>query len=720
MILVNERIQRCKVPIAIAGVCLLCYVNSLEGAFHYDDFHSIRDNPGVRSLKNVPAFFWDISLFSADSAKGMYRPLLLVTYALNYWVADYHEWGYHLVNLLLHAICSILVWAIARRLLVDDSLAVFSGLVFALHPLATGPVNYISSRSELLAAVFYLSAFASWVYADGVLRLRVSSCVLFALGLLSKATVITLPFALYFYGRFRQGASHSSLLGSLTPYWLIALIYVGVIKRVGFLGKSLASPVRDGWTQLLTQSKAPAYYLKLLLMPVGQNVEHQFFEATAISATTILGLAFVLSLIALGWRGRQGIAGFATAWSLLLLMPTSVMPLNMLVNERRLYLVLAGLAWLVAELLRRPSGRWLLAGLPVLAVLSMSRNEVWAADLSLWTDAVRKAPGMYRTQANLGRALQANGDVAAARAAYERAMEIDPRHGDVFNNMATLLHKEGQLDEAVGWYRKAIERYPDYEEIHQNLADAYSQKGLLDSAVSQYEQALAIDDRKGEIWSNYGQTLYQAGELHEAEKAFYRAIELLPGAPEPYNNLGNIHADRHDFDRAVELYEKALSLQPERLADVMSNLGDVYRKKGALVRARRTLEEAIAIGPADAGHYERLGLVDRAAGNDSSAVIQFEKAISLSPKSPKSHVELGEVQAHRGYYKAAIRSFSAALALDPEYSRAWYGLGTALDESGQLPQALDAYRAFLRDWQHEDRRFDEVRLRVRELENGEE
>ena len=720
MIVMGERLQRWKAPAVIAGVCLLCYINSLEGAFHYDDFHSIRDNPGVRTLKNVPAFFWDMSFFSSDSAKGMYRPLLLVTYALNYWVAGYGEWGYHLVNLLLHAICSILVWSVARRLLVDDSLAIVSGLVFALHPLATEPVNYISSRSELLAGSLYLSAFAAGVYADVAPRLRVYSCVLFALGLLSKATVITLPFALYFYGRFRVGSTHNSLVRLLIPYGLILLVYLVVIKWVGFLGKSLASPVRDGWTQLLTQSKAPAYYLKLLMMPVGQNVEHQFFEASAISGTTILGLALILSLVTLGWRGRVRIAGFATAWSLVVLLPTLAMPLNMLVNERRLYLVLAGLAWLVGELLRRPSGRWLLAGIPVLAVLSMSRNEVWADDMSLWTDAVKKAPAMYRTHTNLGRALQASGDAPGARAAYERAIEIDPRYGDVFNNMATLLHKQGRLDEAITWYQRAIKRFSDYEEIHQNLADAYSQKGLLDSAVSQYERALAIDDRKGEIWSNYGQTLYQAGESVEAEKAFYRALELLPGAPEPYNNLGNILADRHDFDRAVELYEKALAMKPEGVADVMSNLGDAYRRKGALVKARRTLEEAIAVDPDNAGHYERLGLVDRAAGNDSSALIYFEKAISLNPKSSKPRVELGEILAERGHHEAAIRSYRAALSLDSEYSRAWYGLGTALDETGELPQAIDAYRAFLRVWRHEDRRFDDVRRRVRELEDGEE
>ena len=151
---------------------------------------------------------------------------------------------------------------------------------------------------------------------------------------------------------------------------------------------------------------------------------------------------------------------------------------------------------------------------------------------------------MYRTQTNLGKALQIAGSAESALEAYERALAIDSRHGDVYNNMATLLHQQGRIDDAIGWYRKALTRYPEYEEIHQNLADAYSQKGCLDSAAVLYEAAIGIDDRNGAIWANYGQTLYRSGDLDGAEKALRRSLELLPQQGEPYNNLGNIHADR--------------------------------------------------------------------------------------------------------------------------------------------------------------------------------
>ena len=148
--------------------------NSLQGSFHYDDFHSIVDNPNIRTLQYVGDYFTSSAFFSADADKSMYRPLLLVTYALNFALGGYEVTGYHLVNVGLHAVCSLLVWGMGihfishprfqnkslplqERSVTDEPLALplVCGLLFAAHPLAAEPVNYISSRSELLVAAFF-------------------------------------------------------------------------------------------------------------------------------------------------------------------------------------------------------------------------------------------------------------------------------------------------------------------------------------------------------------------------------------------------------------------------------------------------------------------------------------------------------------------------------------------------------------------------------------
>ena len=148
---------------AVLLACAVTYGNSIRGSFHYDDLHSIVENPHIRSLSGVPSFFWKPEKFSRDADKAMYRPLLLASLALNYAVGEYDTLSYHVLNIALHGACSLLLWALLGRLGVHPCMALGGGLVFAVHPLASEPVNYISSRSELMAALGVLGTV--WMHA---------------------------------------------------------------------------------------------------------------------------------------------------------------------------------------------------------------------------------------------------------------------------------------------------------------------------------------------------------------------------------------------------------------------------------------------------------------------------------------------------------------------------------------------------------------------------
>jgi hypothetical protein len=141
----------------------ILYGSSLDGRFHYDDFHSIVQNPHIRELGNSAAFFVNTDMFSVDEDKAMYRPLLLLSFALNYAFHGYDIVGYHVVNIALHYACVLLVWGIAIRMGCTQFVALIVAAMFCAHPLATEPVNYISSRSELMGACFFLRHFGrSW------------------------------------------------------------------------------------------------------------------------------------------------------------------------------------------------------------------------------------------------------------------------------------------------------------------------------------------------------------------------------------------------------------------------------------------------------------------------------------------------------------------------------------------------------------------------------
>ncbi|MFA6110744.1 MAG: tetratricopeptide repeat protein, partial [Candidatus Latescibacterota bacterium] len=661
------------------GLILLCccvvYFNAFPGAFHYDDFHSLVENPAVRSLRFLPGYFTDPSLFSADAGKAMYRPLLLVTYALNHALGGYRPAGYLAVNLGLHLACSLLVWALGVRLLGSRSAGLFSGLLFALHPLATEPVNYISSRSESLAACGYLGAFLLHLQGRDRSSRGYLAAGAYGLGLLAKSVAITAPAVFWLHDRWvrREPLRRTVYL----TYGLIGSAYLLLITANSFLTRSLAHPVRSWDHQLWTQAKAAAYYLRLLVLPTGLSVEPQFFAGESPWHGPVLaGLALVASLALVGWLTRRsGLPAFCLTWAGLVILPATVMPLNMLVNQRRLYLAVAALAWLGGWLLLRRRGWLLWVCLPLLAVLTIERNPVWRSELNLWQDAAAKGPAMYRVQTNLGKALQQSGDPDGAMRAYARAIALDQGYGDAYNNIATLLHLRGEVAAAVPWYRQALERYPDYEEIHQNLADAYAQLGQLDSAAVEYRRALAIDDRSGSIWSNYGQTLYRAGHLAEAEAAWQRAVQLLPDRAEPYNNLGNLYGRQGEYQRAVTMYEAALTRGTEQRAEVLVNLADTFREMGEVQRARAAVAQALEADPSLAMAHHQLGRIERQAGHLTAAEAALARAVSLDSTALRYRLEWAEVLAALGRHREATAEFRRVREIDPGNSRAWFGSG---------------------------------------------
>ncbi|MFH1569247.1 MAG: Wzy polymerase domain-containing protein [Gemmatimonadota bacterium] len=714
--------------VAVAGTCALCYANSLHGAFHYDDFHSIVENRAVRSLGNVPRFFVDPTAFSADSEKAMYRPLLLVTYALNHRLGGYGVEGYHVVNIGLHAAAALLVWLLARQLWPGRRAALVAALLFAVHPLATEPVNYISSRSELLAATLYLAALLLYLRRDAGGPQRLGSLACFALALLSKSTAVTLPAVLLAYEYLRadrRRAWRQRLAGparALRWYWLLAAGYLATISLNGFLGHSLESPVRGGLVQLATQLKALPYYLKLLFYPWGLSVEHQFAESTSLGDGTVLaGFALVASLVgvALAAPRRSPMSGAAAAsWSLLVLLPASAMPLNVLVNERRLYLVVAVLALALAGMLGRRE-RWAIGlCLPVLALLTASRNHAWESELSLWEDAAARAPRMPRVQTNLGKALQQAGDWDGALAAYERSLALDDRHGDAYNNIGTVLHQRGDLALAIDWYERGIERYPRETRIYLNLAQALAQQGQVPEALQVYARALAIDPGDATAWSNYAEALLRRRDWAGAAQAARRAVELAPERPEPYNNLANAYSAMGDDAGAVRMYALALERAEQDRAAILVNLADSELRLGDNAAARAALEQALAADPRSArGHYH-LGRVESGDGHAEAAAGSWRRALELDSTYVPAMVALGEMESELGDAAAAAAWLRRAAAREPDNARAWYGLAMALDRLGQPAEARRAYREFMTVWPQRDDRYERAELRVRELGGG--
>ncbi|MEE3258723.1 MAG: tetratricopeptide repeat protein [Candidatus Latescibacterota bacterium] len=703
----------------ILGCGLLAFHNVLGHGFHYDDDHSIRENPHLRSLANVPRFFVDPGAFSGMPEARMYRPLLLATYAVNYAIAGYAPLGWHLVNLLLHLANAALLWWLAPGLGASRRVALVAGLIFAVHPVVSESVNYVSSRSSLLATFFLLLACKGLGSALGGRAQRDWPLVAatYCGALLAKSIAIVFPLLAGMYmglvGRWRRG-------------WLGALVAIAMLYVLGtraIIGKALLEPVRGPVAQWATQLKAGAFYIWKVALPVGLSVEPQFAVSSSFfSAPVLLAALMLVSLVGLCFMARQrALVVLGAGWFAIGLLPSSLVPLHILVNEHRLYLPMVGWALGLAALLDRGrlgSGGWV--GLVVLMGLSVQRNEIWRDEEALWRDAVAKGPLMGRPHVNLGKALLEKGQLAAAIAASHRALEIDPGLERAHYNIGTAYMREERLELAVAHFRRALEIRPEMLPALNNLGNSYQEQGLWQQALATYRRALAVQEHAS-IYHNIGHTFLAAGRADSARSFFRRALDADPALREAYKGLVKACRAEDLLQSAVEVLTEALSRWPQdRLflllrGDVLAAMGreeeaiasyrradkdevEIWQRLGAEALKRRNWEDA-------KGHFDRaLGHADNAIAHNGrgtallelggvrDALESFRQAARLDPESATAFANIGRAYLRYGRAVEAIAALERASALEPETGRLQALLAQAMEQVGKLDEAMAAYK----------------------------
>ena len=419
-------------PALLVIAVLLTWFPSLTGPFQFDDYNVVVSNPAVHSLNA-----W------LESMPGI-RPLLKLTYVLN-WIAGGGSFGFHLFNVLVHATNVVLVFFLLRTLRADagNSLLPFlAAILFALHPVQTEAVTYISGRSVSLMALFYLGSVLAYMRAASAprpWRWRAGSVLLFAMAVLVRETAVTLPLALLLAEATAAKSSPVHALKRQGMHWGLLILCLLVMAasptywhllHVSFDTRSLGS-------NLLTQANAMSWLAGQLLMPWNLNID----PALPIIAewSRPIGLK-VLALVAVAATGfaalhRASWIAFGILWFLLHLLPTnSIVPRLDVANDRQLYLAGIG-AYVIAGMAMQALLARLGRGLPVYCAIAamvlvfggatVLRNQVYGSQSALWEDAAAKSPAKPRVHNNLGWAYQQEGRLAEARRAYERALELD-------------------------------------------------------------------------------------------------------------------------------------------------------------------------------------------------------------------------------------------------------------------------------------------------------
>ncbi len=442
------RRSKSSAPAVLAVTVLIAYFNALTGAFQFDDYNVIVHNQAVHSLA---AWF--------DSMPGI-RPLLKFSYALN-WTLHSGPFGFHLFNVVVHAINAVLVYQLLRALIEQRTEAHWAPLVgallFALHPVQTEAVTYICGRSVSLMALFYLLSLLAWLRADRAAHAgawRALSAALFGMALLVKETAITLPFALLLLDTLaaRPRLTAGQMLRRQRWHWLVlcgGLLVFAASPTYRHLFEASVS-TRNTFDNLLTQTNALGYLAAQLLLPWRMNVDPDLPVLTSVTPLVLLQGMAMVALIVFGLRNlrRRAWLAFAILWFFLHLLPTnSLLPRLDVANDRQLYLASIGVFYGAGvglqEWRQRAHRLWPAGALAALLLLGLGmatvqRNQVYASAVAFWEDTFVKSPGKPRVANNLGYAYQQAGRCPEAERAYRQAIELDPHYWQARINLDVL------------------------------------------------------------------------------------------------------------------------------------------------------------------------------------------------------------------------------------------------------------------------------------------
>jgi len=685
---VSRKAQESPAPLLGAefGIVIataVAYWGTLAVPFVFDDQAWITSNPSIQHLRSIAA------ILSPPAGSGVGgRPVLSLSLAANYALSGHAPWGYHLANLAIHCLAALTLFGIVRRTLAYSAATFLPGrdrilpafavaLLWALHPLQTEAVTYVSQRAESLMGLFYLLTLYCFIrgaqsaHARGWHVLSVLSCLL---GMATKEVMVTAPLIVLAYDRtFVAGGARAALrlrwrvyLGYALTWLMLGFLMTGLRERgVGYgLGYSW-------WSYALTECWVISHYILLALWPHPLVFDYGRDIVSSVRATLPWAclLAVPIGAALAAFRQRTAL-GFVGVWFFLILAPTSsVVPVALQpMAEHRMYLPLASVAVLAVTAIHRWIGR---AALPLCLLLSAAlfvttwdRNRDYHSAEGLWADTVAKRPGNYKARNNLGVILSNEpGRLNDAVAQFEAALRLRPDEASLHINLGLALSKvPARLNDAAGQYQEALRREPDNVSAHIYLGNALlGMPQRLNDAIAQYEGSLRLDPDSSEAHFGLGIALSRMpGRLNDAIAQYQEALRLDPNYFEARNNLGN-----------------ALLKVPGRLNDAIAQFEEALRLKPDDVLAH------INLGSAFLGVPGRL--------NDSIA--QFEVALRLNPDSPEAHLDLGIALSRvPGRLNDAIAQCREALRLNPGLAQAHYCLAMALI---QVPGRGDEAKAHL-------------------------
>jgi tetratricopeptide (TPR) repeat protein len=580
----------------IIAVAFCIYINTVTTPFLFDDFFYLVNNPAIRDF----SFFSDtdriLNLGINNDVKNNFilRPVSYFTFALNYAIHGLDVRGYHVANLNIHIGNALLVYALLFLLLQSPAMAtgreesndslpkqlrylpLFGALLFVSHPLQTQAVTYIIQRFTPLVTLFYLGSLV--LYVKGRLTSSTSartscyvlSLIVAILAMKSKENAFTLPVIITLLEFIFFSGTIGTRVARLLPFLLtMAIIPLKLMELSSLSTPDESDAIVDSmnlanfrgvssWEYLMTQFGVITTYLRLLVLPIGQNFDYDYpLQKNFASFAVIAPLVILLLILAMGiyvlYRSRDRdlphrrlykIIAFGIFWFFITLsVESSIIPLDDLIFEHRAYLPSIGffmtLLAVIASAFSRLTGKSIFASRVALSMLtvailclsaaSMARNTIWENKVTFWSDVAKKSPGKARVHTSLGIALA----------------------------------EDGRIKEGIEEFRTAIKLKPKHTRPRVNLGLALLSQMKYDEATAELTTAAALNPRDPFPHINLGRVYEGKGDLTKARLAYLAAIKIVPALPDGHILLGDLYAKELKIQDAIKEYETAVQLFPD-------------------------------------------------------------------------------------------------------------------------------------------------------------
>ena len=642
----------------------------------YDDAPNVYENPAVEKGLSIKAAGWAFS----HTQTGNWVPLTTLSHMLDCQLFGLRAGGHHLVNILWHAATTVLLFLLLRQMTGSLWRSAFIAAIFAIHPLRAESVAWVSERKDVLSAFFFVVTIGAYVrYVRQPSGAGYGVVILsFALGLLAKSMIVTLPFVLLLLDywplqRFQPPRQFLRLVREKIPFFVLSTASCAVAALAPDLiirdARQLPLLARTG-NALVSY----AVYLRQMVFPAGLAIAYPNPPGGQPMAKVCLALVVIaaLSALAVACRKKRPYLLVGWLWFVGMLVPViGLIQISADVAHSDRYTYLPGIGLAIAgtwgatdlssvwKLPRWVSAVLMMAAIGALALCGHIQTSYWKDSQSLWTRSLACTSGNFAAHVGLG----------------------------------GFFRVHGRLDEAIVQYREALEITPDDVETLNNLGNVLAMKGEDQAAIAQFHRALAIQPGFADTYVNLGNVLTH-GRPDEAIALGRKALEIAPNNAKILNNLGKALAIKGADDAAIAQYQKALEIQPD-YADVHFNLGNRLLKQGKLDEAAAHFRKAVEINPADADARNNLGRVLLLKGDGDGAMACFQQTTAMSPDPEAKWRSLGNGFLQQEYLQEAILCYRQAIKINPRSADACANLGMAFLKKGETNQAIDSWQQAL-------------------------